>query len=160
MYYCPYTVGPQWLPFHFIVLSSHLYTVNVVYIKGAECVILWLPIAGCCVLLRALPCVLCVCLTSVRTSVHGLQRVAIILYLYCQTLHNTIYYCSLNNRPSLQRLHVSSCTCAPSIDTTIIQYNYTHYYIYFIIKIIKFQDCLKHIIYIYILLLLLSSMIV
>ena len=57
--------------FHLVVLSSHMYTVNVVYIKGTECVILWFPIAGCCVLLRVLPCT--VFLTPVGPSVHGLQ---------------------------------------------------------------------------------------
>ena len=33
-----------------------MYTVNVVYIKGAECVILWFPQAGCCVLSRVFLC--------------------------------------------------------------------------------------------------------
>ena len=58
-------------------------------------------------LLSVLPCVLHVCLTSVGPSVHGLQRDAIILYLYGQTLHNTIYYCSLEF--SLSYVCVSVC---------------------------------------------------
>ena len=69
--------------FHFIVLSSHTYTVNVVYIKGTECVILWFPIAGWCVLLRVSPST--VYCTPVGPSVHGLQ---------IESCYNIIFVCS------------------------------------------------------------------
>ena len=79
--------------FHFIVVSSHTYTVNVVYIKGAECVIMGFPIAGSCVLLRVLPCT--VCLTSVGPSVHGLQIESCynIIFVWLDTEVSVSYVC-------------------------------------------------------------------